>query len=490
MDAIGRVEGERALADVPERVLSASAWAVQQYGMVDLGNRRRTQRAVAMAAQMAARPNASLLAQMEDHAALVGAYVLLNNPVISLEALVAPHCQQTLAQAAQQQQVLFVEDTTELDYTSHHRTAHLGPLGNGTSRGLLLHSTLAVTQADRQVLGLAHVAAVLRQAPTPPRSHRRRSPEGLVWETSAQAVGSPPAGVVWIHVSDRGSDDFAYAATCVDLHKDFVIRLQHNRVLTGAPDAPPAAEPNTQHLLDYARRLPVVEGATYAVHLPAQQTTRKKVAARTAQVVVAWAKVSLPPPGQIDAPWASHAPLAVWVLRAWEPAPPPDCDPLEWILLTSRPMETTADALQVVDAYTCRWLCEDYHQCLKTGCQIERSQLDDGEDLRRLLGFATPLAVRLLQIRQAARAAPEVPATTCLDQLTVEVLCRRLHLAAPPLTLRQFWQAVARLGGHQGRKSDGPPGWRTLWLGWSMLQDWAFGARLILSADHAAFEHG
>ena len=30
--------------------------------------------------------------------------------------------------------------------------------------------------------------------------------------------------------------------------------------------------------------------------------------------------------------------------------------------------------------------------------------------------------------------------------------------------------ALGRLGGHQNRKSDGPPGWITLWRGWNQLQ--------------------
>ena len=102
--------------------------------------------------------------------------------------------------------------------------------------------------------------------------------------------------------------------------------------------------------------------------------------------------------------------------------PPPGVEAIEWVLLSSLPVENLGDAQTRVDWYTCRWFCEDFHQCLKTGCRIEQRQLDDGADIQRLLGFALPIAVRLLQLRQTVRQAPEVPATTVVELLLVQVL--------------------------------------------------------------------
>jgi hypothetical protein len=121
---------------------------------------------------------------------------------------------------------------------------------------------------------------------------------------------------------------------------------------------------------------------------------------------------------------------------------------------------------------------EAYHMCLKTGCRIEASQLDHGEDLQRLLGFLAPIAVRLLQLRQVVRTAPETPAAT-LDPLMVCLLAAKCKLAVSSITVKMFWTLGAQLGGDLGRKSDGPPGWRTLWKGWRHLSDWADGVRLL-----------
>jgi hypothetical protein len=120
---------------------------------------------------------------------------------------------------------------------------------------------------------------------------------------------------------------------------------------------------------------------------------------------------------------------------------------------------------------------------LKTGCRVEDSQLDDGADLQRLLGFAAPIAVRLLQLRQAARNIPDLPATALVEPLMVQVLARRQKTDPDTMSPAEFWRRLARLGDHQGRRRDGPPGWRTVWRGWRLLSDLTEGARLFVVPD-------
>lgn len=189
-------------------VLSNAEWAAQQRAQVELGDQRLTQRAVAMGTQMAAHPEASLPEQMGVPIALKASYRLLNHPGVSLAALTAPHRRQTLQAAGAVKVALLVEDTTELDFTAHVSKSGLGPIGDGCGRGLLLHSTLALEPEQRTVLGLAHAQVVLRQPKAAHRPKWAATPEGQVWEVSATAVGAPPAGVCWVHVSDSGSDIF------------------------------------------------------------------------------------------------------------------------------------------------------------------------------------------------------------------------------------------------------------------------------------------
>lgn len=459
--------------------LSANEWADQQWGQVDLGDVRLNRRAAEIGARMAAHPEASLPNQMQSPSMLEAAYRLMGNQHVSMQALLAPHCQQTLEAARQQEVTLWVEDTTELDYTAHASKTGLGPIGNGHGRGLLLHCTLGLVPESRTVIGLGHVQVVLREPRAKKARGWMRTPEGRVWEHSAQAIGRPPVGKLWIHVSDRGSDIFEHMATCVELDKHFLLRVCHNRVLTWNDEQPEAEQEEARKLLDYARSLPEYPASSYTVEVAATQ----KQPARQAHLALAWTQAVIAPPSQAPDEIRQHKPLTVSVLRAWEPDAPSGVEAVEWVLLTSLPILSLEDAQRATDWYTCRWFCEDFHQCLKTGCRVECSQLSDGLDIQNLLGFAAPIAVRLLQLRQEARHAPDALATTLVDPLMVEVLARQLSTeSASTMTILLFWRLVARLGGFQGRKRDGQPGWRTVWRGWRYLSDLTDGARLFVSS--------
>ena len=135
----------RAGGTSPERALADAAhWAQRQFGSVNLGDRRRNRRVVEVATRIAQWPEASLPKQMGSHTRLDGAYRLLSNPEVSMEALLEPHRQQTLEGAGRERLVLLVEDSSELDYTRHRSMEGLGPIGDGRGRGLLIHGTLAL----------------------------------------------------------------------------------------------------------------------------------------------------------------------------------------------------------------------------------------------------------------------------------------------------------------------------------------------------------
>jgi hypothetical protein len=164
-------------------------------------------------------------------------------------------------------------------------------------------------------------------------------------------------------------------------------------------------------------------------------------------------------------------------MRVWEEQAPTGEEPLEWMLLTSVPTTTLEQAWERVAWYRQRWLVEDDHQCLKSGCRIEERQMHSVESLMRLLGLLSPLAVRLLQIRAAARAEPERPAQEVIEPLLLAVVAQRSGHTPATMTLGTFWREVARLGGYLARAHDGPPGWRTLWKGWLALQPFLEGVR-------------
>lgn len=458
-----------------------ATWAQATWGNCQLGNAQRTKRAVAVGERMAAQPGAGLPEQMGGQAMLKGAYRLLNCPAVGLEDLWRPHHEATRQAANQYPTVLFIQDWTTLDYSHHPKTAGIGPVGSRQQRGMLLHSVLAYAVEAQELLGLAYGKVIVRGEAGPGRGRKhnggRRSlgGEGRVWEEAAEAIGPASGRSRWIHVSDRESDVFEYMAVCKRLGKEFVIRAFHNRKLEEGTAAAEPRVPMGQYLMELARQLGAPTALTYEVEVPASGKKDSHQPPRRARIHLAWTQLQMPPPSYVK----DQAGLEVWLVRAWEPEPPVGAEAVEWILLTSLKVNSWYEARYLTQLSECRWLVEDYHMCLKTGCRLEASQLDHGNDLQRLLGFTAPIAVRLLQLRQVVRTAPAAPARAAVDPLMVRLLATKFQLPVRSLTISEFWARVAQLGGHLGRKSDGPPGWRTLWKGWRHLSDWASGVRLL-----------
>ncbi|GHO65125.1 hypothetical protein KSC_040170 [Ktedonobacter sp. SOSP1-52] len=245
----------------------------------------------------------------------------------------------------------------------------------------------------------------------------------------------------------------------------FLVRAAQNRRTE-------ADEEEITYSLDRARAFPSQQSR------PLEVPARHGHKARSTQVQLAFGHMTLLPPRH--EPQASNEPLTVWVIRVWEELAPEGEKPLEWILLTSVPTTTLEQARERVDWYRQRWLVEEYHQCLKSGCRIEERQLQTVDALMRLLGVLSPLAVRLLQVRAYAREAPQRPASEVIEPLMLAVLAQRSGHSPATMTLGTFWTEVARLGGYLARRRDGPPGWRTIWKGWLSLQTLLEGAHLAL----------
>ena len=68
-----------------------------------------------------------------------------------------------------------------------------------------------------------------------------------------------------------------------------------------------------------------------------------------------------------------------------------------------------------------RWLCEDFHKVLKTGCLLEDRCLQTVEAMCNLLAILTPTAMRLLWLRQIAQTAPDTPASEVISQEVIQV---------------------------------------------------------------------
>ena len=447
-----------------QEVLDPKSWAERTFGGVQLHDMRRTRRAVKAATNLAENPLGSLPAQMQTWKETKALYRWLDEPDVTFATLMQPHLHQTREQATGEDVVLLVQDSTDIDLSHRRKISGVGQIGNERGRGFFVQTVLAVRPETREVLGCMAQEPFVR-IPAPEgeqRSQRRKREEREtdVWMRQVQAIGTPESGSLWVHVGDRGADMFPFFQACRSTQTHFLVRAAQNRRVQ-------ESEEEISYSLTQARAFP--SQASRVLELPARHGHQK----RSAQLQLAFGQMTLLPPRH--EPRAGKEPLTVWVIRVWEEEAPEGEEPLEWVLLTSVPTTTLEQAWERVEWYRHRWLVEDSHQCLKSGCRIEERQLQTVDGLIRLLGLLSPLAVRLLQVRACAREDPERPAYEVIEPLMLAVVAERSGGSPLTMTVGTFWIEVARMGGYLARSHDGPPGWRTIWKGWLSLQTFLEG---------------
>lgn len=454
--------------------LDVHEWAREQFGTCDLGDRRRTERAVKIGAQMAAQPDGSTPKQTETWADCKAAYRLFNRA--SFADFTQPH--RSLTRESAKGICLLLGDTTETDFGIHRKVTGLGPTGDGKGRGFLLHSSLMVLAESRETVGIAGQELFYRK-PVPPKreSHLRRKQrprESEVWGRVIDQVGPPPQDAKFIHVLDAGADNYEVFCHLVIQGAGWVIRAaQLTRIVVDNTGS-------RRQLRDVLQTLPVI--GTYELFVRA----RDKNPARTAKVEVRSGQITMPAP-QFKSPFLRQNgihEIPMWVVEVREVEAPKGVDkPLHWVLYTSEPVPTFASTWTIIEYYELRWLIEEYHKCLKTGCRIEERQFRSAKRLEAVAGMICVLAVRLLQLKSLARTDPDRPAERVVPKRWVEML-RRLRKGGRPVhTVREFFRALAQLGGFLARKGDGEPGWMTIWRGLDKLILCLRGAAAIRLQD-------
>lgn len=428
-----------------------------------------------MAGAMAGKPAASLPAQCEgDKAELAASYRFLNNEAVKPERIIEGALDKVLGQIRGLKTVLCVQDTTELDF-SRRQAEGLGQIGNGCNEGLLQHSALAV-DPEAGLLGVLHVNTHVRhkkpKGETRRQSQARRN-EGQVWSEAARAVGRLDTGTARVlHVCDRGADIFGFMETCEQLGHGHVVRAMHDRKTKEG-----------RRLWEHmdARG----KAGELTVKVPMKKKGQKRTGWREAKAIVKHAPVQIEAPRN-DPRYAESKPLKVWAVQVVEQEAPAGCEPVEWMLLVSEAINDVQDAYKAIGYYKRRWTIEEWHRCLKQGCGVEKTQLRDGEAIKRLAAMKSVVATRLLQVREQARDEEKAkePAHKHVPEMQVKALEKMKGKKWEQISVGEYWEAVARLGGWLGRKNDAPPGWLVIWRGYEQLELIALGLSLATKSMH------
>jgi hypothetical protein len=278
-----------------------------------------------------------------------------------------------------------------------------------------------------------------------------------------------------IHLMDREGDIYDLVAYAVANEARFVIRAAQDRSIE---DDDCARLFDALASLTPAATRTVVLSERAAGTTPSQLKRHPKRSAHEATIAIAGKRVILrrPQGASADLPKAAE----VNVVRVWEPNPTPGEPAVEWVLLTSEPIDTEEQLCRIVDWYRARWTIEEFFKALKSGCSIEKRQLESYKALTVALAIFIPIAWRMLLLRSLSRSCPDAPATTVLNNVQLRVLAVKLKRdPSTLLTVAHALYAVARLGGHL--KSNGPPGWQTLGRGYIDLLLLEAGFRIAVA---------
>lgn len=453
------------------KVVDNDQWVEDNFGSCELGDVRRTKRLVKIAGKMLAAPEKSLPQQNVEWADVKAAYRFFANENNTFQNIADPHWQQT--RQTKPGRYLLISDTTDVDHFSHQATTGLGILGDGQGRGMQLHNCLMYDSNQEQIRGSAG-ALIYYRKPKPKNETRMqrlsRLRESSIWGMLVDEVGEAPEESQWIHVFDRGGDNFEAMCHVKLTGSDWVIR---------------ASKLDRKVFTDDGKKISLKGAISEARELGSYELalrSRPGVAARTAKIRLSVARVTFPRPSQYSK-WVTQCgikKLQMNVVIVQEVGAPKGVKPICWVLLTSLPADTFEDAWQVVDDYENRWLVEEYHKVMKSGCSLEMHALRSASRLEALIGLISVIGVRLFQLKLIGRNQPEAKATTHVP--TSWLKC--LKLARPKtkftgMTVYDFFRELAKMGGFLGRKGDGEPGWQTIWRGFQKLQSILDAMKLI-----------
>lgn len=453
------------------KVVDNEEWVENNFGSCDLGDARRTKRLIKIADNMLAAPEKSLPQQNVEWADVKAAYRFFANENNTFKGITAPHWQQT--RQTKPGRYLLISDTTDVDHFSHQATTGLGILGDGQGRGMQLHNCLMYDCNQEQIRGAA--GALIYYRKHKPKNETRmqrlsRLRESDIWGTLVDDIGEAPEESQWIHVFDRGGDNFEAMCHIKLTGNDWIIR---------------ASKLSRNVFTDDGRKMSLNDAISEATELGSYDLklrSRPGVAARTAKMTLSVISVTFPRPSQYSK-WVTQSgikELKMDVVVVQEVDAPKGVQPIRWVLLTSLIVKTFEDAWQVVEDYENRWLVEEYHKVIKSGCSIEMHALRSADRLEAVIGVISVIGVRLFQLKLIGRNQPDAKAATHVPKGWLKCL----KLARPKtkltgMTVYEFFRELAKMGGFLGRKGDGEPGWQTIWRGFQKLQSILDTMRLL-----------
>jgi len=463
-------------------------WAMEEMKTAKLRDKRLDKRLMRILSALAERPTASIPAACGGKLETDAAYQFFDNPKVTFEKVLQPHIDATRQRIAEQKVVLFVQDTTELDVTRpEQQVVGAGPMDSVSRRGAYLHLMEPFTP-DGTPLGAIWADAWTRDDEyfSKPQQEKRKRRKALPIEEKesfrwleglrhVRQVAQEFPQVQCICVGDSESDIyhlFAEPRGAARVH--WLIRACQDRPV----EAPDGSQPVLRDRVLAGSVLftkEITVRRRRAKTACETRTRRESRETRKALVEVRAMRVTLRPPANSDRPLP---PVPVNVVLVREPDPPEGKEPIEWILLTTLPIDTLDQVRESIQHYCVRWMIEVLFRTLKSGCRVEERRFEHIDRLLPCVAVYLTVAWRTLMLCRLGRSCPDLDCEAVFEPSEWKSVWMAIHQKAPPRRppkLAEMLRLIGQLGGYVNHPNRTDlPGPQTIWLGLQRTRDLAW----------------
>lgn len=468
----------------------SGSWAVAEMAKADLKDKRLNKRLVRILTRFGERPTASIAAACGGHAEMTAAYHFFDNPKVTWQKVLEPHLAATRERIKQHPVVLLVQDTTEIEVTRpQQQVVGAGPLDGPTRRGTYAHVLEAFTP-DGMPLGFVWIEFLTREDEEQPKTkeEKRRERKELPIEEKesfrwleglrvAREIAQESPGTTIICVADSEADIYdVFAEPRGERPVHWLIRACQERAVL------PEARASGRIIRDRVAATPVLFTQEITIRARDPKTsceTRNRRVARKSRktiVEVRATSMTLRPPGRKG---ISFPEVPINVVLVSEVDPPAGEPPVEWILLTTKPIDTLEQVREIIQNYCTRWMIEVQFRTWKSGCRIEERQFETMDRLLPCLAVYLIVAWRVLMLSRLGHSCPDMDCEAVFDPSewqSVWTVVRHEPLPKEPPKLGVMLRLIAQLGGYVNRPNrPDAPGPQTLWLGMQRMRDLAWG---------------
>lgn len=436
---------------------------------VDFSDERLNERFYKIAESFMKYPGSRIMESFDTIKEAKAAYRFLSNPKVSTEIIQKSHRDAINQRCLDVKELFAIQDTCYINFSHHGESKKDICELSSADRihklpGVVLHNTLLTNELGVPI-GIYDHQTINRQelrekdvGPCVPIQEK----ESYRWiEATETLKGNLPEKLKVTIIGDREADIFKLLSFIQDIEYNFVVRVCYDRRI--ADSSPDEEEILLKKLYEKLKE------TDWNGHFELEIYDQKTKKNRTANFKIKYTEVYIRAPSYVTRTLKGMIKATVIEINEV------NGQKINWKIITNRKVESVEDGIEIVKLYKRRWVIEEYHKILKSGCKIESCRLETFSRIQNYLGIVSVVAVKLLTLTKYSRSNPDLPCEVILEktewQALVLMTSERPNLTKIP-TLKEATLLIARLGGFLGRKGDGNPGVQIMWRGWKRLENY------------------